>query len=411
MNPSAQGWIDKFGSLQEQRSFEFSNELEFYTHFRDLGFIYGTNIHTLKDIPTPALISEEEKAKINLLSALYQVYRLHKGHPGEFENFLEDLSVFYQMLKVEEFSFFDRILAGRKTSHQLEFLLHQRITLNDNIISRAFNQMLTNSMLFTDVINFKKFLEGDRNLKANEQRLEQIILNLSYHVVKAKATDSVYNKRLLQLLEASSRYGPIPVEKGIPAYRSLLNPDDNALENKYLFDLACLAALEDNDVSGIRTDILTNLGSELRLSPVFVSSSVDHALQFFKEHRNQLPFLKDTHPFRLLYDNSQLMVKKLIIRNNHRLKKELTESKELLSLLSKSASGEITAAERERMRVQLLDIFKTIPSLAIFALPGGAILLPLFVKMIPSLLPTAFDDNYVDRMRKKNAQKTVEDKD
>jgi len=48
------------------------------------------------------------------------------------------------------------------------------------------------------------------------------------------------------------------------------------------------------------------------------------------------------------------------------------------------------------MQAQLLDTLKTIPSLAIFMLPGGAILLPLFAKLIPNLLPSAFDDNRIE---------------
>ena len=36
------------------------------------------------------------------------------------------------------------------------------------------------------------------------------------------------------------------------------------------------------------------------------------------------------------------------------------------------------------------------PSLAIFILPGGALLLPLVVKFIPKLLPSAFDDNRIE---------------
>lgn len=407
MNPSAQGWIEKFGSLQKNAV--ITDELEFYTSFRGLGFIYGTNIYTLENIPVPAMISEEEKAKINLLSALHHIYSIHKGSKAAFPDFLDNLSVFYQLLQVEEFSFFDRLLAGKKSTHQLEYLLHQRISLNDNIISKAFNQMLTNSMLFSDVINFKKFLEGERNLKENEHRIEQIILKLSYHVIKAKATDSVYNKRLLQLLESSSRYGYSSTRTGITSYKRLLNKNTNSLENKYLFDLACLAALEDNDSTSIRTDILTQLGAELRLSPDFVQASISHALEFFRKHRHQLPFLKDTHPFRLLYDNSQLMVRKLILRNNHRLQRELSQSKELLNLLSKSATSELTGEERERIRVKLLDMFKTIPSLAIFALPGGAVLLPLFIKMIPSLLPAAFDDNRIEHARKKSPENQKKD--
>ena len=87
-----------------------------------------------------------------------------------------------------------------------------------------------------------------------------------------------------------------------------------------------------------------------------------------------------------------------ILRNSKRLKKELLESKELIALISKSTVKELTIEEKKKMRNQLIDIFKSIPSLAIFMLPGGAILLPIFVKLIPTLLPSAFDDN---RMEKK----------
>jgi hypothetical protein len=57
---------------------------------------------------------------------------------------------------------------------------------------------------------------------------------------------------------------------------------------------------------------------------------------------------------------------------------------------------DLSKEEQKKMQEQLLDIFKTIPSLAIFMLPGGAILLPLFVKFIPKLLPSAFDDNRIE---------------
>ena len=78
----------------------------------------------------------------------------------------------------------------------------------------------------------------------------------------------------------------------------------------------------------------------------------------------------------------------------------------MLWLLSKSATRELSREERERLRSQLLDVFKAIPSLAIFALPGGAVLLPLFVKMIPKLLPSAFDDNRIEESAEEPAEET-----
>ena len=48
------------------------------------------------------------------------------------------------------------------------------------------------------------------------------------------------------------------------------------------------------------------------------------------------------------------------------------------------------------MRTQFLDIVKTIPSLAIFMLPGGAFVLPIVLKVIPKLVPSAFRDNELE---------------
>ncbi|MEX0360801.1 MAG: LETM1 domain-containing protein, partial [Allomuricauda sp.] len=96
------------------------------------------------------------------------------------------------------------------------------------------------------------------------------------------------------------------------------------------------------------------------------------------------------------YDGMSKNVSKLILRNSKRLKKELAESKELVTLLSKSAVKELSPDEKKKVQNQLLDVFKSVPSLAIFMLPGGAVLLPIFIKLIPKLLPSAFDDNRIE---------------
>jgi ABC-type proline/glycine betaine transport system permease subunit len=65
-------------------------------------------------------------------------------------------------------------------------------------------------------------------------------------------------------------------------------------------------------------------------------------------------------------------------------------------LLSQSTVRDLSKEESKQLQEQLIDVIKTIPSLAIFMLPGGALLLPLFVKLIPKLLPSAFDDNRIE---------------
>lgn len=86
-------------------------------------------------------------------------------------------------------------------------------------------------------------------------------------------------------------------------------------------------------------------------------------------------------------------IKDLLERNKMRLQKELFESKEALSLLRKSTKTKLTPEERLKVKMQLLDICKAIPAFTVFMLPGGALLLPLLIKLIPDILPSAFRED------------------
>ena len=44
-----------------------------------------------------------------------------------------------------------------------------------------------------------------------------------------------------------------------------------------------------------------------------------------------------------------------------------------------------------------MDILKSMPSMAIFMLPGGALLLPIILKIVPDLLPSSFKDNEIEQ--------------
>ncbi|CAA0140807.1 LETM1 domain-containing protein [Tenacibaculum maritimum] len=91
--------------------------------------------------------------------------------------------------------------------------------------------------------------------------------------------------------------------------------------------------------------------------------------------------------------NSVDEIKLLLTRNKKRLAKELDESKELVVLLKKSMETNLSIEEKEKVKEQLLDICKAIPAFTIFMLPGGALLLPLLVKVIPTILPSAFRED------------------
>lgn len=82
-----------------------------------------------------------------------------------------------------------------------------------------------------------------------------------------------------------------------------------------------------------------------------------------------------------------------ITQNLGALVTEIRETGELGTLLGKAAAGQrLTAEEKRKVRTQLADLAKAVPALAIFAAPGGALLLPILVKLLPfNLLPSAWD--------------------
>mgnify|MGYP000078742345 FL=1 len=91
--------------------------------------------------------------------------------------------------------------------------------------------------------------------------------------------------------------------------------------------------------------------------------------------------------------NSIDEIKILLQKNKQRLALELEQSKEAIFLIKKGTHSNLSDEEKYKIKVQLLDICKAIPALAVFLLPGGALLLPLLIKLIPDILPSAFQDD------------------
>jgi hypothetical protein len=85
-------------------------------------------------------------------------------------------------------------------------------------------------------------------------------------------------------------------------------------------------------------------------------------------------------------------LKQTLRENLGLITKEIKAKNGLADLLYRTSLGEeLTKEERKKMGRQFLDILRSIPSLAIFSIPGGAILLPLLFTILPrGLKPRAF---------------------
>ena len=396
INPSANGWIDKY-FLEQTNSFpNFTlDSLSFYKNIRQTGFIYG-HIISIKSNPELSINqwNSEETSKIALVATLLSTY-LYSTKESNSADFIKKTVDFYQKMTPKGFGFWDKIIPSSASS-KLETLIEERVQTNKDIISKNFSHIVTNALLFVDALAFRHFLlEGeipDKYLK----KIEESIISLVSFALQIKTVKSLNDALLIKLFEASLRYTKFS-KVNIQTLEQLdLGYFKDDLEKYYLLDLAGLTLWNDGEIENEEAYFLHKIASELNLSDTFVSESILDITNFITKYKSEIQYFNYSNPVKHFYDQTTTGVQLLIKRNKKRLTKEIIESKELMLLLLQSTKRDLDATEKKKVKKQLLDICKSIPSLTIFLLPGGSLLLPLFIKFIPQLLPSAFNENLED---------------
>ncbi|MCC1484859.1 LETM1-related biofilm-associated protein [Winogradskyella immobilis] len=388
MNPSAFGWIKKLLRSLSKSDYLQLETLDFYHNLKETGFIYGSNISCLCSATDDLDFNEEERCKVNLISAFYYIYKTENSS----ENFIESVIDFYKAIDEHKRSFLSELFGESKSDSLLENIIHKRIHIDDNFITKNFNYFLINALLFIDVLGYKHYIKGKGNTKKYINTFESTLETIVFTVLNSKTTKTEYDHNLVRLFEASLRHKEDDCNDCSDVTKTITQP----LEKLYIIDSVCMASWSDKHIDKEEYLYLNQLKKDLDIDTKILINSVDDINRFYENNKNNIAFLSAKNLAQSFYDNSSSIVSRLIKRNSKRLLKELSQSKEAMVLLTKSTTRHLTDEEQKKVQNQLLDIFKSIPSLAIFMLPGGMLLLPLFVKFIPKLLPSAFDDNRIE---------------
>lgn len=390
MNPSASGWIQKFGFLSEKNHHIFTSFEALYENLRELGFTYGINTGIPAFIVPTHALTQDEQAKINLLYGLYNTYIISNPDSG-FNSFLDSLYRFYHQMGLEV-SFIQKVLIGGKKLDQLEKLIDSRVYPEANLLTKIFNPTLTNSLLFIDILTFRQYLKNTLVTRSQASELEYLVLNITHEALHAKRKTPSDDK-LRELFQSSLTFLENPSLLEDFRYRDILKTYKGTEAATYFLDVACLTVWDDDVLELQESRFVLNLGADLGLTPQFIHTAILNVGEFYSHNAGHLEVFREHNSI----DTLTQLVQKLIKRNSKRLQRELSQSRELVYLLSKATVKELSDVERNKVREQLADIFKSIPSLAIFMLPGGAVLLPLFIKLVPRLLPSSFDENRVEK--------------
>lgn len=392
INPSASGWIDKL--FEEAVPVRAGYTMpDFYRHVRNTGFIYG---HVTEvDYPAKKQLkgwTTEEVTKVALLHALYGVYRQAFAE-NDTKTFIAKAIAFYKEMTPEGFNLLRKVLPASPKSHELEEILDDRVQTNENIISRNFSHILTNALLFMDVLAFRQFLEKGSIPDNYLKKLEETVVRIVLLALKAKGKRTEYDSLLVKLFESSVRYTKFSQLQTDLVEKADLDYFTCELERYYLLDMAAMAIWSDGMAEQPEIDFLYSLAAQLGIDDEQAAETIASFDVFISLNRKDIPYFKYSHPVKHFYDHAAQTVMLLINRNRKRLIKELGNNGELMLLLTHSTHRSLNDKEKKKIRKQLLEICKTVPSLTIFLLPGGSLLLPLLIKFIPQLLPSMFNEN------------------
>ena len=394
INPSASGWIDKFFITQgfTKQDVLLDTDL-FYKKIRATGFIYGhiISFETPNFIDTTGWV-QNEKPKVSLLNTLYGVYGL-TTHDYDCHEFIKKCLDFYDKMHPQGFNLFKKVLPNGSASLNLEKIIDNRVQTNVDIINKNFSHIVTNALLFIDVLAFRQYLIHGEIPEKYLKKIEEAVINIVNLALKIKTNKSNYDDLLIKLFEASVRYSKFSKITSLNLEEFNLDYFEADLEKYYLIDMAGMALWSDGKIENEEIYFLHKLAQNIKVSADFVSVSIKNTDTFIKQYKKEIPYFNYSNPVKHFYDQTTQNVITLISRNKNRLIKEIVGSKELMLLLAYSTRRDLNEKEKKKVKKQLLDICKTIPSLTIFLLPGGSLLLPILIKFIPTLLPSAFNEN------------------
>ncbi len=386
INPSIPGWVDKFFIDLKAKNQTNFDEDSYYNNLRATGFLFGNVINNASDDE----LLTGELSKVAFLEALIGIHNLNKKSN---ENFIENCNLFFEAINPQRFNILDKILPKNSSSSTLEKNIENRIHINENIISKNFSNVVTNAFLFIDILAFQKHLIDGEIPENYFKKLEEAIISVVTLALKTKTNKSTNDDLMIKFFENSIRHSKLS-DINISNIENLkFDVFSQNLEKKYFIDLASLTFWSDRKMENSEIYFLHKLCEILKLDDTFVYESIAETDDFISKNILQIPYFNNSNPFKNFYSQTTNKVSTLILRNKKRLVKELVQSKELMRLLALSTKRDLDESEKKKVRNQLLDICKTVPSLTIFLIPGGSLLLPILIKFIPQLLPSAFNEN------------------
>ncbi len=417
MNPAEKGWLKEYIKFRGPHPIDLNQyhikdqDSLLYKIVQPTGLIYGHPIHA------PGIQHPKEqrwnslgKMKVVLLESFLHSASLKQESLPETENDWQDFYVETSQSIGQFYSVLDPQITKKKLfifskpkiedSRFTEQILHRRLFLKsrwDNFWASLFQ----NSLLFLDTYYFGEWRAGKfHNMKWHKDAMKMLLLKVIAAAAHANQIIEREERNMFFTFLSSSNLSKNQSKLAKEAFRDGITLDqidlrqaDTWLLKKYVLELAILMIWADKVVSVEERAFLNQLAKRLGFTDEELDISLIAIESFVIENWKEVYFLQSKHSFQVISETIIQRISFVLKKHKESIKQEIKESKELWILFEKSKTQPLTDEEKDIMRVQLIDILKSIPAFVIIALPGSFLTLPLLLKVLPkSAFPSGFQD-------------------
>lgn len=411
IQPGAKHWIDKYFSLIEEGKIDFSKtakpkmmeNAEFlHSVFFQSGIVFGYPIEPLfyDDLEVVSKWTLNESTAFLLFESLILVY-LSEKKTFDKEDFIASLLDFYKQYNEKSKVNILKWFTKEKDETKLETILSSRVHAKKTLSNQLWVSYMHNSLVYLDVMAFRLFLMRERKIHKSYDIFLRGVLDTVGAMSLIDNQLDIGEKQILSIFldsaeltkEDRQAFNKRIENKSITMEDIQLPDQIDSLYKYYLIDMAILTVHADLSEMSEELAQLKQLCRHLEVKPHRLKESIIIIEHFIMQNNKKISFLGTSSTYEKLYRSFSKHWIKVLGRSKDKFVNELKENKELIGLVNKSITQDLTEEEKEKVKLQFKDLAKTLPAVTIFMLPGGTILLPIILKIIPDLIPSAFKNN------------------
>ena len=416
MTPHDKGWLKTYLEFRKELLMDLTVETEkksshpeysLYKIIQPTGLMYGQSVGEL-NFPQQDSWDHKDRMKVLLAESLISSSLLFYDRPvsshEELSNIilrtLESIGNFYNNI-FPELATPTKTLFGRKKSalELAEKILDKRIDHTTSYEGNFWATFFHNSLLFLDVFIFGQWIHTNADrIVADFFRYEREELRFS--VVKVIAAAAHANKVIApeekRLFEFFLQTTELPSDRkkealaifaqGISMQQINLPSENSWILKKFFVEIAILTLWADKKVEEAELEFLKEFCHHFDFSDDELEHSMIAIEGFVLEHWEQLDYLQDKQDFQNVSDQFIQRVARLAEKNKTRLAHDLKSHDRMMHLLAKARGNDLTPEEKEKIRVELIDVLRAIPTFVIISLPQKFLTLPILLKILPKNL-------------------------